>query len=495
MSYKALQLVSRYQFPAFLACKFNGKPFNFRGSTLKTVFYELAKYLNPDGFEGWASYSTLAEGSGLSQRTVILAVKALELLGLLEKQKRIERKGNHCPNIYRFTKKIYECDSQRHASTAQGLCSGFITKRVKENSNINNISNARARDDEPELHSPTPTDFQPEQTKQQVAAFVEQQQTLDQARNTYSSTTIFQNRWQIPTEGFKKFWQAYPRKTNFANALKSWNYNGLEAQLDKILADIEWRKQHDPDWKKIESTQHPRTYLENKRWLEEKVIIGKNIEKSVAASKLGGKPAATDYLARAKENNNNNASLENLITVVKGLINKFGVPLFVSKYPADCLDEWARVASEHSDKTLKEALTLIPKYHPTYPPTPIEFDALCRKTEAFNEIARETKIKIVSGGCESCKNPERPAKHVDSRKLCFYCHEHQQRGKTPLDWRTPEFEARIIKLYPNSNFFDYSKRAGQRETARRLEYLYLYGEQPPQEVAHNWNKEIWKELQ
>jgi hypothetical protein len=66
--------------------------------------------------------------------------------------------------------------------------------------------------------------------------------------------------------GFEDFWAAYPRKQAKQAALKAWTKIKPSPELlDRILADVRHRHQHDPGWHRG-FTPHPATYLNGARW-------------------------------------------------------------------------------------------------------------------------------------------------------------------------------------------------------------------------------------
>ena len=71
---------------------------------------------------------------------------------------------------------------------------------------------------------------------------------------------------QTVPAGFEDFWAAYPRKQAKLAALKAWTKIKPSPELlDRILADVRHRHQHDPGWNQG-FTPHPATYLNGARW-------------------------------------------------------------------------------------------------------------------------------------------------------------------------------------------------------------------------------------
>jgi len=72
--------------------------------------------------------------------------------------------------------------------------------------------------------------------------------------------------------GFEEFWQAYPKKQDKQDALKSWIRD--KPDLAIILAALQWQKQSQ-NWKKDNGQfiPLPSTYLNGKRYLDEKPAV------------------------------------------------------------------------------------------------------------------------------------------------------------------------------------------------------------------------------
>jgi hypothetical protein len=71
---------------------------------------------------------------------------------------------------------------------------------------------------------------------------------------------------------FDRFWDAYPRHTGKANALKAWaKLEADDALLDVILASLSWQREQ-PAWTKDAGAfvPHPATWLNGRRWEDER---------------------------------------------------------------------------------------------------------------------------------------------------------------------------------------------------------------------------------
>jgi hypothetical protein len=67
-----------------------------------------------------------------------------------------------------------------------------------------------------------------------------------------------------PTPGFRKFWEAYPRKVAKGQALKAWPGDEL---TDVILSALAWQTK---TWGDIQYVKHPATWLNARCWEDEK---------------------------------------------------------------------------------------------------------------------------------------------------------------------------------------------------------------------------------
>lgn len=66
------------------------------------------------------------------------------------------------------------------------------------------------------------------------------------------------------TEGFLKFWSAYPRKVAKGLAIKAWPGDEF---TDRILAALSWQV---PTWTEVQFMKHPTTWLHARCWEDEK---------------------------------------------------------------------------------------------------------------------------------------------------------------------------------------------------------------------------------
>ena len=71
---------------------------------------------------------------------------------------------------------------------------------------------------------------------------------------------------------FERFWVAYPRKKQKAQAQKIWAKQNLDEKADVIIADVINRSQKDSQWQNHQFIPHPTNYLRNEGWKDEITI-------------------------------------------------------------------------------------------------------------------------------------------------------------------------------------------------------------------------------
>ena len=92
------------------------------------------------------------------------------------------------------------------------------------------------------------------------------------------------------SEGFLKFWEAYPRKTAKGQALKAWPGDGL---AEKILAALSWQV---PTWGEIQYVKHPATWLNARCWEDEKPTASSTAQRQPQQASLRiGHTRAEDF--------------------------------------------------------------------------------------------------------------------------------------------------------------------------------------------------------
>lgn len=92
------------------------------------------------------------------------------------------------------------------------------------------------------------------------------------------------------SEGFLKFWEAYPRKTAKGQALKAWPGDEL---AEKILAALSWQV---PTWGEIQYVKHPATWLNARCWEDEKPATSQTVRRQPQQASLRiGHTRAEDF--------------------------------------------------------------------------------------------------------------------------------------------------------------------------------------------------------
>lgn len=93
-----------------------------------------------------------------------------------------------------------------------------------------------------------------------------------------------------PTEGFLKFWAAYPRKVAKGQALKAWPGDDL---TEKILAALAWQV---PTWSDPQYMKHPATWLNAKCWEDERPASSPTVQRQPQQASLRiGHTRAEDF--------------------------------------------------------------------------------------------------------------------------------------------------------------------------------------------------------
>lgn len=112
----------------------------------------------------------------------------------------------------------------------------------------------------------------PKKTQQVILANPEE--TQSKPRETQTKANHNQNH-NSTSVGFTEFWQAYPRKVGKGAAQKAWDK--LKPDLDSVLAALAWQTKQDA-WTKDggQFIPHPGTYLNQRRWEDEKPLDNSN---------------------------------------------------------------------------------------------------------------------------------------------------------------------------------------------------------------------------
>ncbi len=68
---------------------------------------------------------------------------------------------------------------------------------------------------------------------------------------------------------FQRFWSAYPRKVGKVKAQKEFSKIANEIDIEKVIADVEARKDRDPQWRDKQYIVYPERYLKYQLWEDE----------------------------------------------------------------------------------------------------------------------------------------------------------------------------------------------------------------------------------
>ena len=106
----------------------------------------------------------------------------------------------------------------------------------------------------------------PKKTQQVILANPEETQSKPNVTQQKANQNQNQNNTSV---GFTEFWKAYPRKVGKGAAQKAWDR--LKPDLAAVLAALDWQTKQDA-WTKDggQFIPHPGTYLNQKRWEDEK---------------------------------------------------------------------------------------------------------------------------------------------------------------------------------------------------------------------------------
>jgi hypothetical protein len=102
------------------------------------------------------------------------------------------------------------------------------------------------------------------------------QHNTKQARDGNETDTKRTNKEKKTEDTFDLFWSDYPKKTGKAAALKAWQHiNPPPDTVAAILEALVWQCQQ-PDWHRDHGqyTPHPSTWLNGRRWEDEKPSEG-----------------------------------------------------------------------------------------------------------------------------------------------------------------------------------------------------------------------------
>jgi len=103
--------------------------------------------------------------------------------------------------------------------------------------------------------------------------------TTSRLINTLSKKDLLQKKDKpMKPDGFGAFWRAYPKKKNKQAAIKAFNRQKINGELQTIIDDIEYKMEMDDEWVRNNGTYipYPASYLNGRRWEDERDIETSN---------------------------------------------------------------------------------------------------------------------------------------------------------------------------------------------------------------------------
>lgn len=185
----------------------------------KLTLLSVADFANDEGI-AWPSIRTIARKSSLSEDSVRRKLKNLQKSGLISITPQQDKNGRDTSNKFHITIKSYQRGETR--------C----------------------------------------QLPLQTASLANSKGETRCQRGSYHEPSM---NHQTPTSSFAAFWQAYPRKTGKAVALKTWNrLNPPPETVTAIMSALDWQHRQ-PEWLKENGRYipHPSTWLNGRRWEDE----------------------------------------------------------------------------------------------------------------------------------------------------------------------------------------------------------------------------------
>lgn len=197
--------------------------------------------INGDTGTAWPSLATIATDALVDRRTVARAVARLVELGYLERESGNRTASNRYAMGSAGSGELVTTGSGEAAPTPSGESvttgSGESVTRVVASSPLGVVAGMS-----PELaYLNLPTE--PAQLNLTAPA--------------------------VAGDRFPEIWKVYPRKDGKAKARQLWTSRKLDAQADKILADLTARIADPGQWEDPKFIPHASTYLGQQRWLDE----------------------------------------------------------------------------------------------------------------------------------------------------------------------------------------------------------------------------------
>ena len=153
---------------------------------------------------------------------------------------------------------------------------------------------------------------------------------------------------------FEAFWKAYPRKTEKANAAKSF---ARLSSADKLAATkgAEYHAQCNPQWRNPKLVPHATTFLNRKRWQDE-IVEDRDAKERVHGAVTTG-PA---------------------MMVWKAMTQMFGKP-WIDRHGESPMPVWVTQLSKIPEAQIKKGLRECADSGREFPPSLPSFLAMCRR--------------------------------------------------------------------------------------------------------------------
>jgi len=197
----------------------------------KLVLLMAANYADEYG-KCWPSNARMMQDTGLTKNTITAAFKELETRGLLRIQHR-SIEGVSLSNMYHLNLGAVVADSD------QGEGSGNDRGGSKSVQGVGQQMTGGGSADDPKP-------------------------IIEPIKESISSSKQ-QKRWQIDSEDFLAFWEAYPRKTAKESARKAWVAATKRVPVAEIMSGLaRYSFSSDPQF-----VPHPATWLNQHRWADE----------------------------------------------------------------------------------------------------------------------------------------------------------------------------------------------------------------------------------
>lgn len=221
-------------------------------SSKKAVLAYLANCADQEGY-CFPSIGAIQRVTELSRNTVIAAVSALEMAGLLVKTHRQRDNGSHTSNEYQL---LLAVSAPKTTEKCAERAPDFVDKSVDSAGGGSAMA--------------APPLVQPLHPPSAMAA------PLESSLNSNKPPMSPKSRGTVGSEAFEKFWAAYPtnRKFDKAGCYRKWVKRGLDAIADEVMlalrvdvASEQWRRE---DGRYV---PHAATWLNQERYVRVQLLV------------------------------------------------------------------------------------------------------------------------------------------------------------------------------------------------------------------------------